>query len=75
MSKFFTIKLAYLLSTVWLFRNLVKLKCNFKLMSNMINKKVNLRKEVGITIKSKETSSQLEQVRIATYVDKPACNC
>ena len=37
----------------------------------------NLRKEVGITIKSKETSRQLEPVRnshVYSYI-APTCNC
>ena len=42
---------------------MVQLKCNFKLMNNKINKKWISRKEVGIAIKSKETSSQLEPVK------------
>ena len=40
-------------------------------------KNSNLRKEVGIAIKSKETSSQFESVRnsyVRSY-NAPACNC
>ena len=58
-------------------RSLLPFLNSFLLIYTRCIKNSNLRKEVGIAIKSKETSSQFESVRnsYVAIMHAPACNC